>query len=339
MRASARQGWEGFPAALRPLAALALLVALSAWLTPGFASFELRDGAVHGAMLDVVRHGSKVAILAVGMSLVVATRGVDLSVGAVMAIAGAVAARLASSGAPLGAILAAALGASIAGGMLNGVLVAAARVQPIVATLVLMVCGRGVAQLINGGQVVSFEHAGLVFPGSGRVLGVPAPIIIAGAVFAAGVLLIRRTGLGLLVEAVGVNPAAARAAGVPTGRVLMLVYAGSGLCAGVAGLIAAGEIKAADANRAGLFLELDAILAVVLGGAALTGGRVRLVGAVLGALFIQALTTTLHMWDVSPEVTPVPKALVVAGVCVLDSPVTRSWLARAGSAARRRVRA
>lgn len=321
------------PAVLRPLAALALLVLFNAVFTPGFLGVDLRDGGLYGAPIDILNHGSKVAVAAVGMTLVIATRGVDLSVGAVAAVAGAAAAALAVAGWSLPIVLAGALGTSIVAGVFNGVLVAALRIQPIVATLVLMVCGRGAAQLICEGQVVAFAHDGLAFIGGGTLAGIPFPVVLAGLIVAAAVVTTRRTALGLFVEAIGSNPDAARASAVPVGRVVVLAYAGSSVCAGVAGLIAAGDIKAADANHAGLYLELDAILAVVLGGTALTGGRFHIAASAVGAILIQALTTTLYMHNVSPDVALVPKAIVVILVCLLSSPTWQEWRTRWRSSA------
>src|SRR5205823_732388 len=136
--------------------------------------------------------------------------------------------------------------------------------------------------------------------------------------------LTRKTAIGLFIESVGDNQIASTYSGVHAGRVKFMVYVFSGCCAGLAGLVAASNIKCADSNHAGLFLELDAILAAVVGGTSLTGGRFYLTGAIVGALFIQTLTTTMYMRDVSADVAPVPKALAILIVCLLQSPVLRS---------------
>jgi len=138
------------------------------------------------------------------------------------------------------------------------------------------------------------------------------------------VLLTRKTAIGLFIESVGDNQIASTYSGVHAGTVKFLVYTFSGLCAGLAGVVAASNIKCADANHAGLFLELDAILAVVVGGTSLTGGRFYLAGAIVGALFIQTLTTTMYMRNVSADVAPVPKALAILAVCLLQSPLLRA---------------
>jgi simple sugar transport system permease protein len=207
--------------------------------------------------------------------------------------------------------------------MLVGVL----DIQPIVATLILMISGRGIAQLITNGQIITFTDARLTYVGNGSLLGLPFPVMLSLAMLGVTALLTRKTAIGLFIESVGDNQTASTYSGIRAGRVKFLVYAFSGLCAGLAGLLAASNIKCSDANHAGLFLELDAILAVVIGGTALTGGRFYLVGAIVGALFIQALTTTMYMRNVSSDVAPVPKALAVLIVCVLQSAVARGKIA------------
>lgn len=310
-----------------PLAALTLLLLFNLLFTEHFFRVEIRDGRLYGTLIDVLNHGSKVMLLALGMTLVIATGGVDLSVGAVMAIAGAVAAQLINRpDEPFAPAVAAALGVSLLAGAWNGLLVGGLGMQPIVATLILMVAGRGIAQLITDGQIVTFTDARLVFLGNGHLLGLPFPVILVALMLAATALLTRRTALGLMIAAVGDNPVASHYAGLSAGRIRLIAYAFCGLCAGMAGLVAAANIRCADSNNAGLFLELDAILAVVIGGTALTGGRFHLLGSLVGALLIQTLTTTLYMRDVSADVAPLPKAIVIIAVCLLQSPALRERL-------------
>jgi simple sugar transport system permease protein len=312
---------RGWTSLVWPVVGLALLLLFNFFFTEGFFKLELRDGHLYGVLIDVLNHGSKVMLLALGMSLVIATSGVDLSVGAVMAIAGAVAAQLINrAGVPFPLVIAAALGVAVLAGGWNGLLVGAFRIQPIVATLILMVAGRGVAMLITGGQIITFTEPKLVFLGNGHWLGLPFPVWLSLGMLLATVVLTRRTAIGLFIESVGDNQTASTYAGVNSATVKFLVYVFSGFCAGLAGLVAASNIKCADSNHAGLFLELDAILAVVVGGTALTGGRFYLVGAITGALFIQTLTTTMYMRNVSADIAPVPKALAILMVCLLQSP-------------------
>ena len=308
-----------------PTAGLVLLLLFNLVFTAGFFHVEVRDGRLYGVLIDILNHGSKVMLLALGMALVIATGGVDLSVGAVMAISGAVAAQLINQPAvPFPIVLMAALGVALMAGCWNGLLVGTFKVQPIVATLILMVAGRGVAQLITDGQIITFTDHRLTYVGNGSFLGFPFPVLLSVGMLLLTTLLTRKTAIGLFIESVGDNPVASVYAGVHSGTVKFLVYVFSGLCAGMAGLVAASNIRCADSNHAGLFLELDAILAVVVGGASLTGGRFYLAGAIVGALFIQTLTTTMYMRNVSADVAPVPKALAILAVCLLQSPLLRS---------------
>lgn len=323
------------PRWLWPAGALALLVLANAVFTTGFLDITIANGQLQGIPVDILNRASIIALVGIGMTLVVATGGVDLSVGAVVAIAGAAMAVSLDAGAPAPVAILAALAIAALAGAFNGILVAGAGVQPIVATLVLMVAGRGVAQLLTHGQVITFDNSLLAFLDAGRVAAIPVPVAIAGATLVIGVALTRATALGLFLEAVGDNPSASRLAGVRVRTVTLIAYIASAICAGIAGILAAADIKAADANNAGLYLELDAILAVVLGGTPLVGGRFTLVGSVLGAIFIQTLTTSLLLHDVNPNATLVVKAIVVVGVCLLLSPrvraAARSTLRRKGT--------
>lgn len=319
---------------------LVLLLALDAWLIPNFFSVTTRDGRLVGVPLDILFNGSRVMLLSIGMALVIATGGVDLSVGTVMAIAASTATVLANGGAPLPVAVLAALAVSLVLGAFNGTLVAAFGVQPIVATLVLMVAGRGLAQLIAGQPILNFAGNGVglrIFAGS--FLGLPVPILTVGVVLAIVWALTRLTALGLMIEAIGDAPRSARMVGLPVRLVVILTYVIVALCAALAGLIDAAGVLAADTYYSGQYMELDAILSVVIGGTLLTGGRFYLLGAVLGALLIQTLTTTLLLRDVSPNLLALPKAVLVVAVCLLQSPTFRSRVAalwpatRAGRAA------
>lgn len=311
---------------LLPVAALAILLAYNALCTPGFFAVEIRDGRVFGTLIDILNHGSKKGILALGMTLVIATGGVDLSVGAVMAVCGAIAASLVVAGHGAGIAIVAALGAGVVGGLWNGALVTFLRLQPIVATLVLMVMGRGIAQLLTDGLIVTFQDPTLTAIGNSAFLGLPFPVTMLAAFFLCVYAATRRTALGLFIESVGDSAPAARLSGVPDRAVTVLTYVVCGLGAGAAGLIECSYIRAADANNAGMTLELDAILAVVIGGTSLTGGRFNLGGSIVGALLIETLTKTLIMQNVSTDIAPAPKALVVLGVCLLYSPSLRGRL-------------
>ncbi len=210
-------------------------------------------------------------------------------------------------------------------GLWNGLLVALLDVQPIVATLILMVAGRGIAQLLTGGQNVAIGNGKFEFAGS-FFLRLPFPITIALAALIAVILLTRATGLGLFIESVGNNPLASRYAGVNTQLVKLFVYSASGILAGIAGLIATSDIKQADASNSGMYMELDAILAVVIGGTSLLGGRFSLIGSIIGAILIQTLTTTILTRGIPAPVTLVVKAAVIIGVCLLQAPKFRQMM-------------
>ncbi|MGR3803219.1 ABC transporter permease [Marinibacterium profundimaris] len=311
---------QGLRRLLPQLLTLLAVVVLVSLFFPGFLAVEMRDGRLVGSAVDVLKRGAPVAILAVGMTLVIATRGIDLSVGAVMAICGAASAWAISNEYGLVAALAVGLAAGLACGLWNGVLVAVFGIQPIVATLILMVAGRGVAQMITEGRILTFSHEGLAFFGAGDVFGVPTPILIWLGVGLAFGLLVRRTALGLLIEAIGINRPASALAGVNAQVLLIAVYIASGLCAAVAGIIVAADIRGADANNAGLWLELDAILAVVIGGTSLLGGRFSIVASLLGALIIQTIDTGILLAGFASEFNLVIKAGLVVIILVLQSP-------------------
>jgi simple sugar transport system permease protein len=301
------------------VAALLAILALNWLVSPQFFEIRLQDGRLFGSLIDVLNRGAPVALLSLGMVLVVAMRGIDLSVGAVMAIAGAIAASLADSHS-LPVVLAAALGAGLLCGLWNGILVAVFGIQPIVATLILMVAGRGIAQLITEGRIVTFTSPSLAWFGGGSVLGLPPPVVLTLAMLVLTLVIVRGTALGLLIEATGANAKASALAGVGTRLITVATYVWCGLCAALAGVVAAADILGADANNAGLWLELDAILAVVIGGTSLLGGRFSLVLAVVGALIIQAMNTGILLSGFPPETNLIVKAMVVLAVLLAQSP-------------------
>lgn len=312
-----------------PSLTLVLLFIIDVVHRSTFLSITMLDGHLFGAPIDILNRAAPLVIVSLGMTLVIATRGVDISVGAIVAIAGAAAATaLAEDPSQVGVALLAALGAGLLAGMWNGLLVAFVGMQPIIATLILMVAGRGAAQLLTGGQIIPIGAPGYLVLGDGYLAGVPCSVWIAIAVTVVFALLVNRTALGLFIRAIGVNPSAARLAGLRAGAIVFSVYAISGLMASVAGIIASSNVRSADGNNAGLLLELDAILAVTLGGTSLVGGRFSLAGTVLGALIIQTLTYTTYSIGVPPEATLVVKAVVVVVVSVIQSDTARAWLVR-----------
>lgn len=302
------------------LIALVVLMGLVTLFYPGFLSISYQDGRLVGPVIDVLKRSAPVALLAIGMTLVIATRGIDLSVGAIVAICGAVAAYMIAAGHGLPVALALALVAGLVAGLWNGVLVAVVGVQPFVATLILMTMGRGIAQLITEGRILTFTDPAFAFIGSGTALGLPVPVWIWLLTAVLAVALLRRSALGMLIEAVGINRKASAVAGVNATVLLVAVYMAMGLCAALAGLIIAADIRGADANNAGLWLELDAILAVVIGGNSLLGGRFSIAASVIGALIIQTITIGIRLAGFPSEYNLVIKAVLVLVILVLQSP-------------------
>ncbi|GIH93571.1 ABC transporter permease [Planobispora siamensis] len=312
-----------------PGVVLALLLLANVLFTPGFLSIQMKDGHLYGSLVDIARFGAPLILVAVGMTLVIATGGIDLSVGSVVAISGALSCLWISGlgdQQDVGGVLVAvglALGLSLVLGLWNGFLVAGFGIQPIIATLILMVAGRGLAQLITDGQIITINSSPYKLIGGGYWLTLPFGIIVVAAVLAITAFLTRRLALGLLIESVGGNATASRLAGIRSRGLIITVYAFCALCAGIAGLMISSNVSSADGNNAGLWIELDAILAVVIGGTSLVGGRFSLGGTVLGALVIQTLTTTIYSVGIPPETTLLFKALVVTVVCLLQSPAFR----------------
>jgi galactofuranose transport system permease protein len=328
-----------------PLVTLAILLAINASLNPGFWNLQWRDGHLFGSIIDILNRSAPLILVALGMTLVIAARGIDISVGAVVAISASVAALMIGgtlvinngvathvSRFPMSLAIICALAVALACGLWNGLLVAQLGLQPIIATLILMVAGRGIAQLLTDGQIITVYYAPYFFIGSGYLLGLPFALFIAAAVYIAVHLVITRTALGLFIQAIGINPAAARLAGVRERLITVCVYAFCGFTAGVAGLLISSNVKSADGNNAGALLELDAILAVTLGGTLLTGGRFSLAGSVIGALIIQTLTSTIYSIGVPPEINLVVKAVVVFVVMLMQSAEFRralhGWVVR-----------
>ena len=314
-----------------PLCALGVLLLVNSIISPAFFALEIKDGRLFGSLVDVLNRGAPVALLAIGMSLVIATGGIDLSVGAVIAICGAVCANALNAGADPAVVVGLALATGVLAGLINGCLVGFLGIQPIVATLVLMVAGRGIAQLINSGQIITFQHEQFAAIGVGSVFVLPAPVLVVALTLLLLQALVRRTALGLFIEAVGCNARASHYAGVRVGLVKLVAYVLSGVCSALAGIIITADIQGADANNAGLWLELDAILAVVIGGASLAGGRFSLGLSIIGVLILQTLGTTILMSGIPPAWNLLIKAVVIVAMLLVQSPMLR----RSGTAAAR----
>jgi galactofuranose transport system permease protein len=270
-----------------------------------------------------------IVIVGVGMTLVIATGGIDLSVGSLMAIAGAIAPLIF-----LGTVvhiseihLAVAVGmvvavlAAGAFGWFNGWLITRFRIQPIIATLVLFIAGRGIAQVSTNGNLQPFKLAQFQWIGLGRWFGIPVQVVIMLVLVALAAWALKRSLFGRQILAIGGNEKAARLAGIPVASVKRWVYCISGLCSGVAGLVVIAINSSSDANLVGLGMELDAIAAVAVGGTLLSGGRATVTGTLIGALIIQLVRYTLLANGISDDVAKLVKAALI---------VVAVWLQRSG---------
>ena len=302
------------------LLALLVLIVYNALFTPNF----LNPFTVNVNLTQV----ATIVIVAVGMTLVIATGGIDLSVGALMAIAGALAPLIFKSPLPLldnpviGIPLAYVVPVLVAGlfGLFNGTLVAYFRIQPIIATLVLFIAGRGIAQVVTNGNLQTFQNPGFQFIGMGRPLGIPFQVILMLIIVAFVAWVVRATTFGRYVLAVGGNEGAARLAGVPVRGVKLAVYAIAGLLSGIAGLIVIAINSSSDANNVGQGMELDAIAAVAVGGTPLTGGRASIVGTLIGALIMQLIRYTLLAHGIPDAAALVVKAGIILAAVYIQRP-------------------
>ncbi len=293
------------------LAALILLVLVNAVFTPNFADVN--------NLRNILLQVAPTVLVAIGMTLVIATGGIDLSVGSVMALAAALAATNLERGLVPAVFIG--LAAALAVGCLNGALISGFRIQPIIVTLALLITGRGVAQVISrGGQIILIENQQFMSLGKGFVGPVPVSVVVMLVVVAAAIFVMRATSFGRYVVAVGGNEAAARLSGIKVHRTKIMVYALSGLLAGLAGLIEAAKSQASDATKVGLYIELDAIAAVVVGGTALTGGRATVGGTLIGALIMQVITTSFNILGVGFAWSLVLKAAIILLAVYIQRP-------------------
>ncbi|SDU15775.1 monosaccharide ABC transporter membrane protein, CUT2 family [Amycolatopsis keratiniphila] len=252
-----------------------------------------------------------VLVVALGMALVIGTEGVDLSVGAVMALSAALVPLYLGAG-TLPAV-AVALAAGLAAGTLNGVLVAKVGIQPIVATLALLVGGRGLALVLADGQLIQLHDPDFLALGNGDVLGIPVSVLIAAVLAVLVAALVGKTAFGRRLVAIGDNRRASVLAGLPVNRVLIGVYAICGLLAALAGVLSTARLGAGDPADAGLLMELSAITAVVVGGTPLTGGRVRILGTVMGVLLMQLVRATLIKHNLPDSTAQMIQAAIIVG--------------------------
>jgi len=267
-------------------------------------------------LLNVLRQATINGIIAVGMTYVILTAGIDLSVGSVLALATVVAADLMQAGHPVPVGVLAGLGVGTLLGLINGFIIARAGIPPFVVTLGMMTVARGLALTYTQGRPITGLPAGFTFLGAGFLGPIPIPIVLFAIVFGLGYVVLSRTVLGEWVYALGDNPVAARLAGLPTRRVTALVYVISGFLSALAGLILVARLNSAQPT-AGLGFEFDAIAAVVVGGTSFAGGEGGLFGTLLGVLIIQVLNNGLNLLNVSPLWEGVVKGVVIAAALLL----------------------
>lgn len=299
-----------------------------------FFKIGIQNELLSGRLVNILNRGSEVAILAIGMTLVVsASAGTDISVGSVMALsAGVCCTLLAGAAAPQATELAvplivgvlAALVVGCVCGAFNGALVAYLNIQPMVATLILWTAARAIGLLVCNNLIVYVRNDAFAMFG-GYIGPVPTPLIIAAVCIAVVTIVLKKSALGLYIQSVGINKKASRIAGLNSQKIIFLCYVLCGLCAGIAGVVASSRITSADTNNIGLNFELDAILAVALGGNSLAGGKFNLAGSIIGAYTIQAITTTMYNLGVSSAVNPVFKAVIVIVIVAVQAPPVKAF--------------
>ena len=299
-----------------------------------FFKIYIQNDMLNGRIVNILNRGSEVAILAIGMTLVVsASAGTDISVGSVMALsAGVCCTLLAGAAAPQATELAvplivgvlAALLVGCVCGAFNGALVAYLNIQPMVATLILWTAARAIGLLVCNNLIVYVRNDSFAMFG-GYIGPIPTPIIIAAICIAVITVVLKKSAMGMYIQSVGINRRASRIAGLNSQKIIFLCYVLCGLCAGIAGVVASSRITSADTNNIGLNFELDAILAVALGGNSLAGGRFNLAGSIIGAYTIQAITTTMYNLGVSSAVNPVFKAVIVIVIVAVQAPPVKAF--------------
>lgn len=324
---------------LIPLIAILLLMIFNLIRDPSFFSVDIaanNNGApvLQGNLISILNGASELVILAMGMTLVTsACGGQDISVGALAAIAGSVFVKILKGGAitgstVLGAFLACCAVAMVFG-VFNGSLVAFFRIQPMIATLILFTCGRNIAYWINGGATPTVESPIINAIGS-FIPGVPIPtpiliVIVMGILFA---LLFRFTTLGLYIQTVGINQGAARLNGINAVGIKLLSFVLLGICCSVAGMIGVSRLGLINHETLLINIEMDAILAVAIGGNNLGGGKFKMLGSILGAYAIQALTITLYAMKVPSTDVKAYKAVIIIILVAMGSPVVKDAAGR-----------
>ncbi len=311
----------------------ALILIVSVILRPDFLKVEINPttGMFYGVPIDILSRAAEIMIISMGMTLVIALGGTDLSVGALVAVSGAMALKFLRwdvtqyptpgnyTVMPFILVILVPLLVCTLMGAFNGFLISKLGMQPIIATLILMVAGRGIAQITTNGKQFTTMYTPFQQIGQGYFLKLPMPIIIAAVVVAAMVIFTRKTSFGMFVESVGVNPSASRVSGLRSSRIVMIAFILTGFLSGISGLIYASRISSCDSNNAGVNYELSAILSVVIGGTSMSGGKFSLAGTVLGSLILQTIITLVYFFGIVSEAILAFEAMVIAVVIVLQS--------------------
>ena len=321
-----------------PIAALLILAIFNFFADPSFYKITLGynsagNPVLSGYLITILDYGSELAILAIGMTLVTAASGgQDISVGAAIAISGSVILRVLCGTnsrpdtlqAPIIVAFLISCVVAMLFGAFNGALVAYFKIQPMVATLILYTAGRSIAAWINNNELpIVNDPSFAVFGGFIPGIPIPTPVFIAAACILVTVLVLKFTNLGLYTQAVGINESSSRLNGLNPAFIKFLTFVILGLCVAVAGLIKVSRLSSINYSVIAKDIEMDAILAVALGGNALGGGKFNMTASILGAFVIQFLTTTLYKFNVQSDALPAYKAVVVILLVVFSAPVVR----------------
>ena len=313
-------------------------------IRPDFFSISIQPstGVLYGSLIDIVNRSAEISIIAMGMTLAIALGGTDLSVGALVAVSGAMALKLMRwdvleyvtpgdyTVKPFWMAILFPLLTCTVMGLFNGFLIAKGGMQPFIATLILMVSGRGIAQILTNGKQFTTMYSPFRVIGQGNLGPIPMPIAIMTVVCVLMALFVRKTAFGTFVESVGVNRSASRLSGISSDAVIMIVYSITGFLSGIAGLIYSSRIMSNDSNNAGINYEMDAILAVVIGGTAMTGGKFSLLGTLIGSIIIRTIVTFVYYFGIVSEATMAFKALIIIVVIVLQSEPVRKKMSKFG---------
>ena len=321
-----------------------LILIVSVILRHDFLKIEYNQvtGMLYGVPIDILNRSAEITIIAMGMTLVIALGGTDLSVGALVAVSGAMALKFLRwdvtqyptpgdySIMPFFLVILVPLLVCTVMGAFNGLLISKLGMQPIIATLILMVAGRGIAQIATNGKQFTTMYTPFQFIGQGHLFALPMPIIITVVVVLAVMLFTRKTSFGMFVESVGVNPSASRVSGLQSDRIILIAFMLTGLLSGISGLIYSSRISSCDSNNAGVNNEMNAILAVVIGGTSMSGGKFSMTGTLIGSLIIQTIVTLVYFFGVVSEAIMAFEAMIIAVVIVLQSEPVRKAMASRG---------